>query len=145
MIHVMALSGFQDCTVLNGTVTCFERIWKETVVEWGLIWAVAWRKWGKSRKILGGIHRFKLKTSCQQVTVTAMGPGSIPVLIIWDLWWSNYNTSGCSPSTSVSPANVHPTNRFIFINHPVIWFYIISTVGTSSNYQLKKGSLLFKA
>jgi hypothetical protein len=33
------------------------------------------------------------------------GPGSIPGLVKWDLWWGRF-----SPSTSVSPANLHSTN-----------------------------------
>jgi hypothetical protein len=38
------------------------------------------------------------------------GPGSRPGLVKWDLWWTKWRWSRFSPSTSVSPANLHSTN-----------------------------------
>jgi hypothetical protein len=38
------------------------------------------------------------------------GPGSIPGLVKWDLWWTKWRWGRFSPSTSVSPANLHSTN-----------------------------------
>jgi hypothetical protein len=29
---------------------------------------------------------------------------------MWDLWWTNWRWGRFSPSTSVSPANLHSTN-----------------------------------
>jgi hypothetical protein len=36
------------------------------------------------------------------------GPGSIPGLVKWDLWWTKWSQGRFSPSTSVSPA-IHST------------------------------------
>jgi hypothetical protein len=36
-------------------------------------------------------------------------PGSLPGLVKWDLWWTNWRWGRFSPSTSVSPANFHST------------------------------------
>jgi hypothetical protein len=36
------------------------------------------------------------------------GPGSIPGLVKWDLWWTKWRGGRFSPSTSVSPA-IHST------------------------------------
>jgi hypothetical protein len=38
------------------------------------------------------------------------GPGSRPGLVKWDLWWTKWRWGRFSPSTSVSPANLHSTN-----------------------------------
>jgi hypothetical protein len=38
------------------------------------------------------------------------GQGSIPGLVKWDLWWTNWRWCRFSPSTSVSLANLHSTN-----------------------------------
>jgi hypothetical protein len=43
------------------------------------------------------------------------GPGSIPGLVKWDLWWTKWRWGGFSPSTSVSPANLHSTKFSIII------------------------------
>jgi hypothetical protein len=40
-----------------------------------------------------------------------VGPG----LVMWDLWWTKWRWGRFSPSTSVSPANLHSTN----LNGPV--------------------------
>jgi hypothetical protein len=37
------------------------------------------------------------------------GPGSIPGLVKWDLWWKKWCWGTFSPITSVSPANLHST------------------------------------
>jgi hypothetical protein len=37
-------------------------------------------------------------------------PGSSPSLVMWDLWWTKWCQGRFSPSTSVSPANLHSTN-----------------------------------
>jgi hypothetical protein len=36
-------------------------------------------------------------------------------LDVWDLWWTKWRWGRFSPSTSVSPANLHSTNFFIII------------------------------
>jgi hypothetical protein len=36
-------------------------------------------------------------------------PGSIPGLVKWGLWWTKWRWGRFSPSTSVSPANIHST------------------------------------
>jgi hypothetical protein len=36
--------------------------------------------------------------------------GSNPGLVMWDLWWNKVALGQVSPSTSVSPANLHSTN-----------------------------------
>jgi hypothetical protein len=38
------------------------------------------------------------------------GLGSSPGLVMWDLWWTKCRWGRFSPSTSVSPANFHPTS-----------------------------------
>jgi hypothetical protein len=35
------------------------------------------------------------------------GPGSRPGLVKWDLWWTKWRWNRFSPSTSISPANLH--------------------------------------
>jgi hypothetical protein len=35
---------------------------------------------------------------------------SNPGLVMWDLWWTKWRWNGFSPSTSVSPANLHSIN-----------------------------------
>jgi hypothetical protein len=40
------------------------------------------------------------------------GPGSSPNHVMWDLWWTKWHLNRFSPSTSVSPANLHSTNCF---------------------------------
>jgi hypothetical protein len=37
------------------------------------------------------------------------GPGSRPGLVKWDLWGTKWRRGRLSPSTSVSPANLHST------------------------------------
>jgi hypothetical protein len=41
--------------------------------------------------------------------------GVIPGLVKWDLWWTKLRLGGFSPSTSVSPANLHSTKFSITI------------------------------
>jgi hypothetical protein len=43
------------------------------------------------------------------------GPGSSPGLIKWDLWWTKCRWGRFSPSTSVSPADLHSTKFSILI------------------------------
>jgi hypothetical protein len=43
------------------------------------------------------------------------GPGSSPGLIKWDLWWTMWRWGRFSPSTSVSPANLHSAKVSIII------------------------------
>jgi hypothetical protein len=43
------------------------------------------------------------------------GPGSIPDLVNWELWWTKWRWGWFSPSTSVSPANLHSTKFSIII------------------------------
>jgi hypothetical protein len=38
------------------------------------------------------------------------GPGSKPGLVIWNLWWTKWHWGRFSPSTSVSPVNLHSNN-----------------------------------
>jgi hypothetical protein len=46
-------------------------------------------------------------------------PGSIPGQVMWDLWWTKWHCGRFSPSTSVSPANIHSTDcSIIIIYHP---------------------------
>jgi hypothetical protein len=40
------------------------------------------------------------------------GPGGRSGLVKWDLWWTKWCWGSFSPSTSVSPANLHSTNCF---------------------------------
>jgi hypothetical protein len=40
----------------------------------------------------------------------AQAVSSIPGLVKWDLWWTKLRWDRFSPSTSVSPANLHSTN-----------------------------------
>jgi hypothetical protein len=42
-------------------------------------------------------------------------PEGKPALIKWDLWWTNWYWGRFSPSTSVSPANLHSTEFSIII------------------------------
>jgi hypothetical protein len=46
---------------------------------------------------------------------TAAAPGSNPGLVKWDLWWTKWLWGRFSPSTSVSPANLHCTKFSIII------------------------------
>jgi hypothetical protein len=43
------------------------------------------------------------------------GPASNPGLVKWDLWWTKWRWGRFSPSTSVSPANLHSTKFSIII------------------------------
>jgi hypothetical protein len=49
-------------------------------------------------------------SNCQSLASHRGGPGSIPGLVKWDLWWTKWRWGGFSPSTSVSLANLHSTN-----------------------------------
>jgi hypothetical protein len=44
----------------------------------------------------------------------AAARGSRPDLVKWDLWWAKWRWGRFSPSTSVSPANLH-SNKFSII------------------------------
>jgi hypothetical protein len=57
---------------------------------------------------------FKLH-ACRSLASHRGGPGSIPGLVKWDLWWIKWRWDGFSPSTSVSPANLHSTKFTIII------------------------------
>jgi hypothetical protein len=46
------------------------------------------------------------------------GPGSSPGLFEWDLWWTKWCWGRFSPSTSVFPANIHPTKFSILRTGP---------------------------
>jgi hypothetical protein len=50
---------------------------------------------------------------------TAAARGSSPGLVMWDLWWTKWRWGRFSPSTSVSPANLHSTyfSSVILIYH----------------------------
>jgi hypothetical protein len=50
---------------------------------------------------------------------TVAAQGSIPGLVMWDLWWTKWHRGRFSPSTLVSPANLHSTNcsTIILIYH----------------------------
>jgi hypothetical protein len=50
---------------------------------------------------------------------TAAAWDSSPGLVMWDLWWTKWRQGRFSPSTSVSPANLHSTNcsTIILIYH----------------------------
>jgi hypothetical protein len=52
---------------------------------------------------------------------TAAARGSSPSLVMWDLWWTKWRWGRFSPSTSVSPDNLHSTNcsTMILIYHLV--------------------------
>jgi hypothetical protein len=45
-----------------------------------------------------------------RITTHRGGPGSSPGLVMWDLWWAMWRWGKFSPSTSVSPSNLHSTN-----------------------------------
>jgi hypothetical protein len=56
----------------------------------------------------------------------------------WFLWWAKWHWGSFSPSTSVSPANSHSTNCFIFIDHPITNAIItVSILTTSFNNKLE--------
>jgi hypothetical protein len=50
---------------------------------------------------------------------TVVARGSSPGLVMWDLWWTKWRCGRFSPSSSVSPANLHSTNcsTIILIYH----------------------------
>jgi hypothetical protein len=54
----------------------------------------------------------------QAVSRWLPGPGSIPGLVKWDLWWTRWRWGGFSPSTSDSPASLHSTKILHHHNHP---------------------------
>jgi hypothetical protein len=43
------------------------------------------------------------------------GPRSSTGQVVWDLWWTKWHWGRFSPSTSVSPANLHSTDCSTFI------------------------------
>jgi hypothetical protein len=47
-------------------------------------------------------------------------PYTSPGRVMWDLWWTKWRWGRFSPSTSVSPANLHSTNcsTITLIYHP---------------------------
>jgi hypothetical protein len=46
----------------------------------------------------------------ENVPSNSDSPGSNPGLVMWDLWRTKWRWGRFSPSTSVSPANLHSTN-----------------------------------
>jgi hypothetical protein len=50
---------------------------------------------------------------------TAAARGSSQGLVMWDLWWTKWRWGRVSPSTSVSPANLHFSScaTIILIHH----------------------------
>jgi hypothetical protein len=64
-----------------------------------------------------------------------------PGLVVWDLWWTNWLWGRFSPSTSVSPANLHSTNisTITITYHPGLVQYASSGRSTQSpTAQIKK-------
>jgi hypothetical protein len=55
------------------------------------------------------------KVALEQVFSEYFGPGSNSRLVKWDLWWTKWCWGRFSPSTSVSPANLHSTKFSIII------------------------------
>jgi hypothetical protein len=56
---------------------------------------------------------------CYSLASHRGGPCSLTGLVKWDLWWTKWRWGRFSPSTSVSPANLHSTNcsTIILIYH----------------------------
>jgi hypothetical protein len=56
---------------------------------------------------------------CQAVSRRLPTAGSIPALVMWDLWWTKWHWGRFSPTTLVSPANSHSTDcSTLIIYHP---------------------------
>jgi hypothetical protein len=65
--------------------------------------------WLEGRAIAQAVSRWLPTTAAR---------GSSPGLILWDLWWTKWRWSTFSPSTSVSPANLHSNcSTIILIYH----------------------------
>jgi hypothetical protein len=74
-------------------------------------------------KTVHALHRAAGRAIAQAVSrwlPTAAARGSRPGLVMWDLWWTKWRWCRFSPSTSVSPANLHSTNcsTITLIYHP---------------------------
>jgi hypothetical protein len=52
---------------------------------------------------------------------TAAARVQTPCLVMWDMWWTKWRWGRFSPSTSVSPANLHSTNFSTITYHPSSW------------------------
>jgi hypothetical protein len=62
---------------------------------------------------------------------------------MWDLWWTKWRWGRFSPSTSVSPANLHSTNFFTITltYHPGLIQYnrpVVAAVPKAPRHKLKK-------
>jgi hypothetical protein len=90
---------------------------KQLCIGWDTASAYAWRGWGKPwktsvRKVRHGDRPCRswssrwLPIAAAQVRVRSG---------MWGLWWTKRHWGRFSPSTSVSPANHHPTNFSIII------------------------------
>jgi hypothetical protein len=65
------------------------------------------------RKTVNLLVRLIVQAIAQAVShwlPTVAARGSNPGLVMWDLWWTKWHWGRFSPSTSVSPANLHSTN-----------------------------------
>jgi hypothetical protein len=72
---------------------------------------------------VNGIFHISIQINCNRIGRAIGhrgGPGSIPVQVMWDLWWTNWRSGNFSPTTSVSPADSHSTDcsTLIIIYHP---------------------------
>jgi hypothetical protein len=58
--------------------------------------------------------------------------------VIWEFWQTKWHRSRFLPSASVSPANSHSNNCFIFINHPIIdaIYHVIPNIGRAFHFQI---------
>jgi hypothetical protein len=64
----------------------------------------------KNKSWVSVIIRPRHSSSGQSLASHRGGPGSSPGLVMWELWWTKWRWGRFSPSTSVSPANLHSTN-----------------------------------
>jgi hypothetical protein len=67
-------------------------------------------------------------------------------IVVWDLWWTKWLWNRFSPSTSVSPANLHSTNFSIIIitYHPGLVQQASSGRSTQSpTAQMEKKSMIY--
>jgi hypothetical protein len=74
--------------------------WKNNIKKWGKV------KGNKGRAIAQAVSLW-LPTAVARVRARG--------LVKWDLWWTKWRWGRFSPSTSVSPANLHSTNFSIIL------------------------------
>jgi hypothetical protein len=102
-------AGYLTSWRLHFTRICNRRAVSQSVSQSSCLRAVV-RIQQKVQRIL---HRADSHLAIQEIPNISWNPS--PGLVKWDLWWTKWCWGRFSPSTSVSPANLHSTKFSIII------------------------------